>query len=118
MDYKKLVFWQKSVKLAKAIYQFTKSFPDDEKFGLTSQMRRAAVSVPSNIAEGSQRTTEKEFLNFLLIAKGSLAELETQRILACELGYASKKDATLLGAQIDEIGRMLFSFYCKLKSED
>jgi len=118
VDYKKLVFWQKSVKLAKAIYQFTKSFPDDEKFGLTSQMRRAAVSVPSNIAEGSQRTTEKEFLNFLLIAKGSLAELETQRILACELGYASKKDATLLGAQIDEIGRMLFSFYCKLKSED
>lgn len=76
--HKNLTVWQNAIELVTQIYRATSSFPDDEKFGLTSQMRRAAVSVDSNIAEGAARNTDKDFLRFLYIARGSLAELETQ----------------------------------------
>ena len=82
-----LLIWQEAMNLAKDVYARTGSFPREEMYGLTSQMRRAAVSVPSNIAEGAGRSSDKEFRQFLMIARGSLSELETQVILAQELGF-------------------------------
>lgn len=84
--------WQEAITLVKDIYQITASFPKDEIYALTSQMRRAAISVPSNIAEGAARTGDKEFLQFLSISRGSLSELETQLIIAKELGYMQALD--------------------------
>ncbi|MDD3897139.1 MAG: four helix bundle protein [Candidatus Peribacteraceae bacterium] len=114
--FKQLLIWDKAVQLAKLTYKLTETFPETEKFGLVSQMRRSAVSVPSNIAEGSQRTTKKDFANFLLIAKGSLAELETQQVISYGLGYLKEKDSDMLELQIDELAKMLYSFHAKLTS--
>ncbi|MBA3607931.1 MAG: four helix bundle protein [Chthoniobacterales bacterium] len=86
-SYKDLVVWQKGIALAKLVYQITVEFPTEEKFGLVSQMRRAAVSVPSNIAEGQARHTTGEFIQFISHAEGSVAELNTQLILAVELQF-------------------------------
>ncbi len=86
-NHKDLDCWKESINLVKVVYQLTKSFPAEETYGLTNQMRRAAISVPSNIAEGAGRKNPKEFIQFLYIAQGSLAELETQLIIAEELGY-------------------------------
>lgn len=83
-----LAAWQEAMTLAKAIYKLTGAFPKEELYGLTSQMRRAAVSIPSNIAEGAGRGGQKEFRQFLMIARGSLSELETQLLLAQDLGFA------------------------------
>jgi len=83
--HRKLSVWQKAIELTEHIYMFTQLLPDDERFGLTSQMRRCSVSIPSNIAEGASRHSDKEFLRFLNISKGSLAELETQLILCSRL---------------------------------
>jgi four helix bundle protein len=88
-----LKVWQEAMALAKDIYAFSANFPKSEVYGLASQIRRAAVSVPSNIAEGASRTTEKEFLQFLSIARGSLSEMETQLQLAVELGMGPEADA-------------------------
>jgi four helix bundle protein len=82
-----LVAWQRAVDLVKAVYRITATLPDSERFGLVSQMRRAAVSIPSNIAEGAARHSSKEFLQSLYIARGSLAEIETQVVLCRELGF-------------------------------
>jgi len=82
-----LRLWQESLSLAKVIYQFAKTLPHDELYVLSAQMRRAALSIPCNVAEGAARTSRKEFLQFLSFARGSLSELETQVILAKELGY-------------------------------
>ena len=87
MPFEKLIVWQKSMILAKSIYAATTIFPDAERYGITSQMRRAAVSIPSNIAEGSQRKTDKDYASFIAIAQGSYAELKTQTLLARELGF-------------------------------
>jgi len=84
--------WQEAISLVKDIYKITASFPKDEIYALTSQMRRAAVSIPSNIAEGATRTGDKEFLQFLSISRGSLSELETQLIIAKELAYMQTLD--------------------------
>ena len=100
-----LVVWQKGMKLAKEIYQITRDMPDSEKFGLTSQMRRASVSIPSNIAEGNARRTILDYIRFLVIARGSLAELETQLILASELKMLSDTDA--LFELLREVRRIL-----------
>jgi four helix bundle protein len=81
-------------------------------------MRRAAISIPSNIAEGSQRSTDKDFANFLLIARGSLAELETQCLLAIDLGFASESSMCTLFQEMEEISKMLHAFYSKLKAHD
>lgn len=86
-SHKKLEVWQESILLVKLIYNMTKKFPREELYGLTSQMRRSAVSIPSNIAEGAARNSKREFLYYLIVARGSLSELETQLIISKELGY-------------------------------
>ena len=90
-----LMVWRESMDLVTDIYRVTSSYPRDEIYGLTSQMRRAAVSVPSNIAEGAARTSSKEFLQFLSIARGSLSELETQIMISRNLGYLSEEGVVL-----------------------
>jgi four helix bundle protein len=104
--YKDLLVWQKAMALAKETYKMTASFPGDERYGLTSQMRRGAVSVPSNIAEGQARHGTREFLQFLSHASGSLAELETQVLLSEDLGFARKEDTTALLKKVEELQRM------------
>jgi len=106
-NYKDLVVWQKGIDLAKMIYRLTATFPQEERFGLISQMRRAAVSIPSNIAEGQARRTTPEFVQFISHAEGSAAELDTQLILAVELQFCLKNPALLTYELIDEIRRML-----------
>lgn len=113
-NYKDLLVWQKGLQLVKQIYLLTQSFPAEEKFGLTAQMRRAAVSVPSNIAEGQARQTTGEFVQFLAIAKGSLAELETQLILSAELGFCNEGEAAAVLEVITQLQKMLSSLKSKL----
>lgn len=113
-NYKDLVVWQKAISLAKNIYTLTKAFRSDEKFGLVSQMRRAAVSIPSNIAEGQARRTTGEFVQFISHAEGSAAELDTQLILAVELDFCVKKAALPAYEALDEIRRMLNSLRRKI----
>jgi four helix bundle protein len=91
-DYRKIAAWERSHHLTLDVYRFTKGFPTEERFGLISQMRRAAYGVPSNIAEGSGRDTKRDYLRFLFIALGSLKETEYFLLLACELGYLSESD--------------------------
>jgi len=87
MNHKDLAVWKESMKLVKEVYLLLKSYPSYEQFGICSQMRRAAVSIPSNIAEGAGRNSDKELLRFCLISQGSLAELETQLLISAELNY-------------------------------
>jgi four helix bundle protein len=105
--YRDLVVWQKAYDLSLAVYRATRGFPNDEVYGLRSQMRRAAVSIPSNIAEGYGRRTTAEYTRSLNIAYGSRCELETQICLAADLDYISKPVATKLGQQAAEVERML-----------
>lgn len=113
-DYKDLLVWQKGMELAKQIYQFTAGFPTEEKFGLVSQMRRAAVSIPSNVAEGQARNTTGEFIQFISHAEGSLAELDTQLRLSIQLAQCPKKDPAPIFALILELQKMLKSLRNKL----
>ena len=92
MNHKDLEVWKSSMDLVEIIYQVSSHFPNDEKYGLTSQIRRSAVSVPSNIAEGAARKGDKELIRFLSISLGSLAEMETQYILAIRLGYVKEDE--------------------------
>jgi len=105
--HKKLDVWQIAMKTAKMVYESTKGFPEEEKFGLVSQMRRAAVSIPCNIAEGAARQGKKEFKNFLSIAQGSLSELDTQFELAVLLGYLSDEKMNEVTEQLKRIDMML-----------
>ncbi len=114
-SYKDLVVWQKSIDLVKEIYELTRLFPEEEKFGLTSQIRRSAISIPSNIAEGWGRGSLRSCLNFLRIAQGSLFELETQIYIARELQFISDNHTEKL---ISEIGKMIGSMIYKMKSRD
>ena len=104
MDHKELSVWKESVRMVTDIYSITKKFPKEEKFGLTNQIRRAVVSIPSNIAEGAARSSNKEFKQFLYIALGSLSELETQLIISNNLNYA--KDIGL-GNKLVDIRKMI-----------
>ena len=113
-DYRKLVVWQKAMDLVEESYKITKLLPKDESFGLASQIRRAAVSIPSNIAEGQARHTKKEFLNFLSIARGSKAELDTQIQICIRLSYLTQTQAQMALALCEEVGKMLFSIMQKL----
>jgi four helix bundle protein len=113
-SYKDLVVWQKGVALAKLIYQLTNKFPGEEKFGLVAQMRRAAVSIPSNIAEGQARHKTGEFIQFISHAEASLAELDTQLILSIELRFARAEDADVGFELISELHRMLNALRRKL----
>jgi len=113
-SYRDLLIWQKGMALAKQVYAMTCAFPGDERFGLTAQMRRAVVSVPSNIAEGQARRGRKEFVQFLSDAEGWLAELDTQLTLAVELGYCRPSDAQGSVATIAELQKMIASLRGKL----
>lgn len=106
-SYKDLVVWQKGIALAKVVYRITQAFPTDEKFGLDSQMRRAAISIPSNIAEGQARHTTGEFIQFISHAEGSLAELDTQLILGLELQFCRDRASSPVFELIGELRRML-----------
>lgn len=113
-SYKDFVVWQKGIELAKCIYAVTRRFPNEERFGLTSQMRRAAISIPSNVAEGQARRTTPEFIQFVSHAEGSAAELDTQIILAVELNFCRKADVLPIYELNDEIRRMLNALRRKL----
>ena len=115
MDHKDLDVWKKGMELVERVYSMSRAFPDSERFGLTSQIRRAAVSIPSNIAEGAARKSDKELLQFLSIAIGSLAELETQYLIAIRLGFL-EKDKSLTNLINDEKQLLLgFRNYIKNK---
>lgn len=105
--FSELKVWQRSHALVLDVYRLSTSFPTDERFGVTSQIRRCAVSVPSNIAEGSKRAHARDYARFLNIAEGSAAELDYLLILARDLGYATGDDVQRTRAEIDEIARML-----------
>ena len=105
--YRDLVAWQKGIALVTDVYRATQAFPKQEQYGLTSQLRRAAVSVPSNMAEGQARYSHHEFQHFLRTARGSLAEVETQLVIARNLGYLQEKDMKELMKATAELGRIL-----------
>lgn len=114
-DYKDLTLWQKSMDLAEDVYNLVKKIPREELYSLTDQIRRAAVSIPSNIAEGKCRNSDREFNYFLGIARGSCAELETQLLLAKRVGYLAEDDISACVATIFEIRKMIVVLQSKLK---
>jgi len=114
-NFKELKVWQRARKLVKDIYLILNEMPDDEKFGLISQIRRASVSVPANIAEGAGRNTDADFGRFLDIANGSCFELETLLILAVDLDYLSKSKYDKILKDIEEIQKMIYSLRNKMK---
>jgi four helix bundle protein len=113
-SYKDLIVWQKPITLATVVYGLTRRFPSEEKFGIIAQMRRAAVSVPSNIAEGQARHTTGEFIQFISHAEGSVAELDTQLILSIELNFSATAAADPAFELIGELRRMLNALRRKL----
>ena len=115
-DFRSLVFWQKAHRFVLDLYSITLAFPEDERFGLTSQIRRAAVSIPSNIAEGCGREGDAELKRFLQIAMGSAAEVEYQLQLAADLNYIAPTDFARLNAQLTETKKILSAFIKKLKA--
>ncbi len=115
-SYRDLIAWQQSIELVTVIYRATRRSPEDERFGLTSQLRRSAVSIPSNIAEGQGRCSTGEFRQFLGHARGSLLELETQISIAQNLGYFSHEQSKILVDRAAEIGRILNGLINSLKN--
>ncbi len=109
-DFKKLDVWKRSYEFSKEIYGITSCFPDEEKFGLASQVRRAAVSIPINIAEGSGRNSRKDFANFIQIAIGSASEVECELLLSKDLNFIDDENFSGLCKEIIEIRKMLISF--------
>ena len=105
--YKQLIVWQKAMKLVIHVYKVTKNFPKNEQYGLVSQLRRSAVSIPSNIAEGHGRTSDKEIVRFLDIARGSIYELDTQLEISRQLNYLNQVEYRSIFNLLDEISRML-----------
>ena len=114
-DFRNLQVWEKGMALCSEVYSLTKALPKEELFGLTSQLQRAAVSIPSNIAEGRGRQTEKEFCNFLSIARGSCCEVITQLLICKQLGYLDEKQIDPALDLCDEVGRMLSSLMQNLE---
>jgi four helix bundle protein len=110
-----LEVWKRSLNYVTGIYKITANFPADEKFGLVSQMRRAAVSIPSNIAEGAARNSKKEFINFLHISQGSTAELETQILISRNLSFLAPSDTDPLLQELEEISRMIIGLQKSLR---
>jgi len=115
-DYKELQVWQKAVALVTEVYVMTRGFPADERFGLTAQIRRAVTSVPANTAEGWGRGTTKEYVQFLIVARGSLLELETHLIVSRNLGYLKQPDLETAQRNVGQIGKMLNSLIQSLRS--
>src|SRR3990172_1279309 len=115
-SYKDLIVWQKAFKLALNVYEVTKKVPKEEVYGLTSQMRRCSISIPSNIAEGYTRHRKLEYIKFLQIAFASGAELETQLLIAKELKYLKEEDFAVVYELLQEIMKMLNSLIFKIKT--
>ena len=113
-DYKDLEIWKRSIQLVERVYNITSSFPKDEIYGLTGQLRRAAVSIPSNIAEGFARQSNKEYRQFLYVSLGSCAEATTQIIIASKLKYVDSKIADQLIEELNIISKMTMSLIKKL----
>ena len=116
-NYKELQVWQKAYQFCLEIYKVTKTFPNEEKYGLTSQIRRAAISIPSNIAEGYGRKSSGEYIQFLYIAYGSNCELETQLLLSGDLGYIEKVGLESLLKSVGDIERMLKALIRSLREK-
>ena len=116
-NYRDLKVWQKSYRLCLDLYRITKKFPKEEIYGLTSQIRRAAVSIPSNIAEGYGRKTTADYLRFLYIAYGSICELETQLLLSSDLNYVNKENLKALRDDTEEVERMLKALIKSLENK-
>lgn len=116
-DFRELIAWQRAMELVEQVYRATTCFPKEEQYGLTSQLRRAAVSIPSNIAEGQGRSTTRDFLNFLAIAKGSLNELETQILLSERLGYVDSSSQLSLLHLIAEVRRIISGLSSSLRQK-
>lgn len=106
-DYKDLIVWQKAMDLVVEVYALVKLLPKEEMYALSNQIRRAAISIPSNIAEGQARNSTKEFIQFLAIAKGSKAELETQLLLCVRIGYLKEEQNVTAMSTLAEIGKMI-----------
>ena len=117
-SFKDLIVWQKGIELVNDIYKVTKHFPKEELYCITSQIRRAAISIPSNIAEGWGRGTTKNYIQFLEISRGSLYELNTLIIISNNLTHLSKDDSSEIENKIFEIGRMLNALITKLESKN
>jgi four helix bundle protein len=113
-EFRKLIIWQKSMDLSVLIYKITEQFPKEETYTLISQLRISAVSIPSNIAEGSGRNTDKEFIQFLFITYGSSCELDTQIELSKRLNFISDKEFNTITSEINEIQKMIFKLKDKL----
>jgi four helix bundle protein len=113
--FKELEIWKKSRIFCSNIYQITSTFPNDEKFGITNQLRRASISIPSNIAEGSSRNSNKDFARFLEIAIGSAYEIETQLLIASDLNFLKQENLEPLISQLEEIIKMTSKFRSSLK---
>ena len=109
-DYRDLTVWKEAMDIAEQVYLFTRAFPREEMFGMTSQMRRAAVSIPANIAEGFGRAQRRTFIQFLRIAQGSLKELETHVILCVRIGLLSQEQSAELNTRCERLGKRLVSF--------
>ena len=117
-DFRTLKVWQKAHQFALAVYKTTKDFPREELYGLTSQIRRSSMSIPTNIAEGSGRFTDKDFARFLQISMGSASEAEYQLLLARDLGFMDDDHYTTLHNQVEEIKRILASFLKTLRRKN
>ncbi len=117
-NFKELKIWKKSRQITKEIYELTESFPAEEKFGLISQMRRAAVSMVSNIAEGSGKESEKEFIRYLETSYSSAFEVETQLILALDLNFVSSEKAEHALTKIIELQKMIYGFIKSIKNKE
>ena len=117
-NFKELIVWQKSVDLVTEIYRLTEHFSKKEIYGLTSQIRRSSISIPSNIAEGHSRRSSLDYIQFLKIARGSLGELETQVIISKNLKYISENEFNLLDEKIVEISKMLNSLITSIKNKN
>lgn len=116
-SYKDLIVWQKAMDLVGLVYQATRQFPKEELYGLTNQVRRAVVSIPSNIAEGQARKSSAEFKNFLSIARGSLAEVETQLLIANKLNYLPQEQLVTIMVTHQEVSKMLPALMAKLPTQ-
>lgn len=116
-SHKDLEVWKRSVELVKTIYELTKSFPKEELYGITNQIRRSAVSIPSNIAEGAARNYNKEFIQFLYIALGSIAELETQIIISEKLSFLRKDYSENIQSELIELKNMTLGLIKYLKNK-
>jgi four helix bundle protein len=117
-SYKELIVWQKAYQLTLLVYKETEKFPRSEVFGISSQLRRASVSIASNIAEGYQRQHSGEYIQFLSIAFGSCAEVETQLLLCKDLCYLSESNFTILNNLLTEVGKMLYTLITKIKENN